>query len=71
MYQDYVEKYPNIGKKWDNQQNIQLLNLLLDNGAKRPISSIAYEMGRSENSIILQAVKLLRQELVNVEGILE
>lgn len=58
MYDEYVSKYPNIGRKWDVEQNTQLLELLKD--SNRPMSSIAYEMGRSENAVTIQSVKVLR-----------
>lgn len=63
MYEEYATKYPNIGRRWDIEQNEELLGLLKD--PNRPLSSIAYDMGRSENAILQQSVKLLRNIFAN------
>lgn len=59
MFNEYREKYPNIGRRWDSEQNSILLNLLKSN---KSTSMIAEYMGRSENGILIQSVKLLRNQ---------
>ena len=61
-YSEYSEIYPNIGKKWDDSENNRLLSLLKTR-PKMPIETVAYNMGRSINSIKIQSTKLL-QELI-------
>lgn len=68
MFNSYKEKYPNIGKRWDSEQNNILLKLLKSN---KPTNVIADYMGRSENGILIQSVKLLRNNVEEIENIEE
>lgn len=61
-YQNYSDKYPNIGKKWDEAENNKLIDLFRKS-PRLPIESIAYEMGRSVNSIRIQGCKVLQDML--------
>lgn len=62
-YTQYKDKYPNLGNKWTEEENKKLTNLLSDQ--RMNLEVVAYNMGRSVNSIRIQSTKLFREFLCN------
>jgi len=62
MYSEYKDKYPNLGNKWTVEENNKLIELL--SVESMPLEVVAYNMGRSLNSIRIQATKLFKDFLI-------
>lgn len=63
VYIEHKDKYPNLGNKWTEEENKKLLGLLSEK--RMTLEVVAYNMGRSVNSIRIQSTKLFREFLVD------